>query len=77
MVGHPSHQTLQLVLHLCGPAAGMALGHAVIPGRKTGGCSLPQHHVEPNVKRKLLGRLTQEEKDKVKGGNLPNTHSSV
>lgn len=75
MVGPPSHRTLRQVLHRCGPAAGMAPGQAVILAPKTGGCSWPPIHDEPSSKRKLLGRLTQEEEYKFKGGPANFTHS--
>lgn len=69
MVGPPIHPTLRQVLHQYGPAAGMVPGQAVILAPKTGGCSRPPVHVELSSKRKLLGRLTQEEEYKLNGGN--------
>lgn len=65
MAGPPSHLTLRQVPHQCGPAAGMAKGQALILAPKTGGCSWPPTHDEPILKRKLLGRLLQEEEHNV------------
>lgn len=77
MAGPPSHPTLRLVLHRCGPAAGMALSQAVILGPKTGGCSWPHFRVEPNLRRKQWGRLAQEEKDKLKVGRPQMIHMEI
>lgn len=66
MEGPPSHLTQWQAPHQCEPATGRVTSPAVILAPKISGCSWPLTDDGPISKRKLLGRLAQEEEHKLR-----------